>query len=175
MEELVVLVDEQDNELGVGEKLWAHQNGGKLHRAFSVFIANSKGEILLQQRAKHKYHSPLLWTNTCCSHPRPGETPLQGAERRLNEEMGLQTNLEFLFSFIYKAEFDNQLTEFELDHVFFGVTDSLPTINPDEVDAFRYVSTHAIEKELLQNPDSFTAWFKICWKEFLDKKQSSVI
>ena len=136
MEEFVILVDEKDNQLGLMPKMEAHEKA-VLHRAFSVFIFNSKGELMLQQRAAHKYHSPLLWTNTCCSHQRDGETNIEAGERRLVEEMGFKTNLKEIFSFVYKAPFDNGLTEHELDHVMVGYFDGLPEINPEEVASFK--------------------------------------
>lgn len=168
-EDFVILVDENDEQIGICEKLKAHQKGGILHRAFSVFLTNSKGEVLLQQRAQEKYHSPMLWTNTCCSHPRPGESAHDGAKRRLKEEMGIETNLQFLFSFIYKVDFDNGLTEFEFDHVFHGITDDLPVINQKEVNTFQYLKPEQIQESIIKNPEQFTEWFKICWKEFVEK------
>ena len=130
MEENVILVDELDNQLGLMPKMQAHEKA-VLHRAFSVFIFNDKGELMLQQRAAHKYHSPLLWTNTCCSHQRDGESNIEAGKRRLIEEMGFKTNLKEIFSFVYKARFDNGLTEHELDHVMIGNFNGVPKINPD--------------------------------------------
>jgi isopentenyl-diphosphate delta-isomerase len=160
MQEEVVLVNEKDEELGTMEKLEAHQKGA-LHRAFSIFIFNSKNELLLQKRASSKYHSGGLWTNTCCSHPRPGEDLLTAANRRLQEEMGLSCELTHRFIFIYKAPFSNGLTEHELDHVYTGQTDNLPSINTNEVDEFRYISISELKKNIKDNPQSFTEWFKI--------------
>src|SRR5580658_4397934 len=134
-QEEVVLVDESDQPVGVMEKMEAHRRG-LLHRAFSVFIFNSRGEMLLQQRAPEKYHSAGLWTNACCSHPRPGEDTREGAVRRLKEELGFTTHLEKLFEFTYRSEFDNGLTEFEFDHVFIGVYDQ--EISPDKKEASDY-------------------------------------
>ena len=165
MEEKVILVDEQDNPIGLMEKLEAHQKA-LLHRAFSVFILNDKGEIMLQQRAANKYHSPNLWTNTCCSHPRAGETNQQAGERRLQEEMGLQVPLQEVFSFIYKAPFDNGLTEHEYDHVLIGYSDVQPQINPEEVASWKWLSLEAIKEDILQAPAQYTAWFKIIFEEF---------
>ena len=165
MEEKVILVDEQDNPIGLMEKLEAHQKA-LLHRAFSVFILNDKGEIMLQQRAANKYHSPNLWTNTCCSHPRAGETNQQAGERRLQEEMGLQVPLREVFSFIYKAPFDNGLTEHEYDHVLVGYSDAQPQINPEEVASWKWLSLEAIKEDILQAPEQYTAWFKIIFEKF---------
>lgn len=158
--EQVILVDEQDNALGSMEKLEAHQKG-LLHRAFSVFVFNDKGELLLQQRAASKYHSPNLWTNTCCSHPRPNEHTLQAANRRLKEEMGIETELQLKGSFIYKANFDTGLTEHEFDYVFTGISNAQPTINKDEVENFVWLSLDEIKSQLKSNPEKFTVWFKI--------------
>lgn len=164
MREEVILVDESDMPCGVMEKLEAHQKG-MLHRAFSVFIFNAKHELLLQQRASGKYHSPGLWTNTCCSHPRPGESTLAAARRRLQEEMGLDTGLEHLTSFIYKTQFDNGLTEHEFDHVYTGTFDSDPQINPEEVKSYRWQNIPAIKQEILSDPGKFTSWFKIAMEK----------
>ena len=164
MEENVILVDEQDNQLGLMPKMEAHEKA-VLHRAFSVFIFNSKGELMLQQRAAHKYHSPLLWTNTCCSHQRNGESNIEAGKRRLVEEMGFETNLKEVFSFVYKAPFDNGLTEHELDHVMVGNFDGLPEINHEEVASYKWMSLDAIKEDIELHPNLFTAWFKIIFKE----------
>ena len=164
MEENVILVDEQDNQLGLMPKMEAHEKA-VLHRAFSVFIFNSKGELMLQQRAAHKYHSPLLWTNTCCSHQRNGESNIEAGKRRLVEEMGFETNLKEVFSFVYKAPFDNGLTEHELDHVMVGNFDGLPEINHEEVASFKWMSLDAIKEDIELHPNLYTAWFKIIFKE----------
>lgn len=164
-EEYVVLVDSQDNDIGIMEKIEAHQKA-LLHRAFSVFIINSQGELMLQQRAKSKYHSPLLWTNTCCSHQRKNESNIDAGKRRLQEEMGFETKLTELFSFIYKAPFDNGLTEHELDHVMLGLFDEEPKINPKEVENWKWMSIEAIKKDMQLNPDDYTVWFKIIFIEF---------
>ena len=166
MEEFVVLVDREDNELGLMEKQQAHV-AGLLHRAFSVFIFNSKGELMLQQRASSKYHSPTLWTNTCCSHPRENESYLEAAHRRLIEEMGFDCNLTFKFNFIYKANLDNGLTEHELDYVFVGVFDEEPNLNPLEVMAYRWVEMEDLKKDIDKNPQNYTAWFKIIFDQYL--------
>lgn len=165
MEEQVILVNEKDEPIRLMGKMEAHEKG-LLHRAFSVFVFNSKQEVLLQQRAACKYHSPNLWTNTCCSHPRVGETNQQAGERRLQEEMGLQVPLQEVFSFIYKAPFDNGLTEHEYDHVLIGYSDAQPQINPEEVASWKWLSLEAIKEDILQAPERYTAWFKIIFKEF---------
>ncbi len=158
--EFVVLVDEQDNAIGTMEKQQAHVEG-VLHRAFSIFIFNSEKKLLLQKRASSKYHCGGLWTNTCCSHPRENETVLDAANRRLEEEMGMSCNLQSIFSFVYKAEFENGLTEHEFDHVFFGESNSTPTINLEEVEDFRYVGMEELQIEINENPAHFTPWFLI--------------
>lgn len=171
MEEYVILVDEADKELGVMEKMEAHQKG-VLHRAFSVFIFNANGEMLLQQRALSKYHSAGLWTNTCCSHPRPGENVADAALRRLNEEMGLSVPLTMKTTFIYKAVFDNQLTEHELDYIFIGICNADPQINPEEVNAFKWLSPHQVKDAIKTAPHQFTAWFKIAMEQFFATAQA---
>ena len=164
MEENVILVDVLDNQLGLMPKMEAHEKA-VLHRAFSVFIFNDKGELMLQQRAAHKYHSPLLWTNTCCSHQRDGESNIEAGKRRLIEEMGFKTNLKEIFSFVYKAPFDNGLTEHELDHVMIGNFNGVPKINPDEVASFKWITLEAVKKDIELQPNIYTAWFKIIFKE----------
>jgi isopentenyl-diphosphate delta-isomerase len=163
MQEQVILVDELDNAIGTMEKMEAHEKG-LLHRAFSVFIFNGKGELLLQQRALTKYHSAGLWTNTCCSHPRPNETVLNAAKRRLTEEMGLNCEVDHKTSFIYKTDFDNGLTEHEFDHVFFGHYDQDPIINPEEVENFVWMDVNKIMNDIEKNPKKYTSWFKIAMK-----------
>jgi len=158
--EFVILVDENDNEIGVMEKLQAHQEG-LLHRAFSVFIFNDKNELLLQQRALTKYHSAGLWTNTCCSHPRPNETIKDSANRRLFEEMGMSCDLTIKTNFIYKTEFENGLIEHELDYVLVGFTNQNPILNEDEVESFKWHSISDIKMDILSNPQNYTSWFKI--------------
>ncbi len=148
-------------------KMEAHEKA-VLHRAFSVFVMNDKGEVMLQQRAAHKYHSPLLWTNTCCSHQRVGETNIEAGKRRLEEEMGFVTDLRELFSFIYKAEFDNGLTEHELDHVMLGHYNQEPQINTEEVADWQWQRPEDIKNEIAQSPGKFTAWFKIIFERFYD-------
>lgn len=158
--EQVILVDENDNPVGTAEKLEAHQKNLR-HRAFSVFIFKKtpKLELLLQKRALNKYHSPGLWTNTCCSHPRPGEDILKAGERRLKEEMGIQTALSSIGNFHYIAHFENGLVENELDHVLIGfITDENFQVNPEEVETYRWIDIDTLEKELLQSPPQFTPW-----------------
>lgn len=159
--EQMILVNEQDDEIGYGDKLSVHQSG-LLHRAFSVFIFNSHGELLLQQRAETKYHSPGLWTNTCCSHPRPGELTLDACKRRLKEEMGMLCDPEFSFSFIYKYQFTNGLTEHEFDHVFIDISDDQPILNKDEVKSWKYIGLNELDSDISDNPDNYTPWLKIC-------------
>lgn len=165
IEDNVILVDENDVQIGTMPKLEAHQKA-VLHRAFSVFVLNNKNQIMLQQRAEHKYHSPLLWTNTCCSHQRESETNLQAGSRRLYEEMGFTTDLKELFHFIYKAPFDNGLTEHELDHVMIGYCNENPKINPDEVASWKWMHIEEIKEDIAQNPQIYTVWFKIIFDEF---------
>lgn len=168
MKEKVILVDDNDTVIGEQEKLEAHLKGN-LHRAISIIIFNSEGKMLLQQRAFSKYHTPGLWTNACCSHPRPGEQALRAAKRRLMEEMGLTTSLEEKFSFVYRAQFDNGLTEHEFDHVFFGITDSDPDINRDEANDFRWIALPELMNDLSLNPESYTIWFRIILKEITSR------
>ena len=167
VEEHVILVNEKDEQIGTMAKIEAHEKA-LLHRAFSVFAFNSKNELLLQQRAKHKYHSPLLWTNTCCSHQREGESNLQAGKRRLMEEMGFVTELRESISFIYKAPFDNGLTEHEFDHVLIGQYSDEPNINPNEVAAYKWMDLEAIKHDIAKNPEIYTAWFKIIFEKFYD-------
>jgi isopentenyl-diphosphate delta-isomerase len=159
MEEHVILVDELDNEIGTMPKLEAHQKN-QLHRAFSVFIWNSKNEMLLQKRASGKYHSPNLWTNACCSHPRQNESTIDAAHRRLQEEIGITTKLTHSFQFIYQVAFENNLFENELDHVFIGKYNATPVLNLDEVSEYRWVRMEDLQKEIEQAPSTFTYWFK---------------
>lgn len=164
-EEQVILVNANDEPIGLMNKLEAHEKA-VLHRAFSVFVLNDKNEVMLQQRAHHKYHSPLLWTNTCCSHQRAGESNLEAGKRRLEEEMGFVTDLKELFHFIYKAPFDNGLTEHELDHVMIGYFNGEPNINPDEVESWKWMDIEAIREDMKKQPESYTVWFKIIFDEF---------
>ncbi len=158
--EKLILVDENDKEIGFEEKLKAHQNGGKLHRAFSVFVFNKKGELLLQKRAKEKYHSALLWTNTCCSHPRPDENIEAAAHRRLKEEMGFDCDLSKKFSFIYKVDFENGLSENEFDHVFFGQFDAEPKPYLKEAAGWKWIDVEGLKKDIKENPEKYTYWLK---------------
>lgn len=164
-EEKVILVNENDEPVGLMPKMEAHEKA-VLHRAFSVFVLNDKNELMLQQRAADKYHSPLLWANTCCSHQRENETNIEAGNRRLQEEMGFNTELKELFSFIYKAPFDNGLTEHELDHVMIGYYNGEPTTNPDEVEAWKWMDIDEVRKDIQQNPNIYTAWFKIIFDKF---------
>jgi isopentenyl-diphosphate delta-isomerase len=168
MEERVVLVNEKDEQIGLMPKMEAHEKA-VLHRAFSVFIFNKKGELMLQQRAAHKYHSPLLWTNTCCSHQRDGESNLEAGKRRLQEEMGFTTDLKEVFSFVYKAPFDNGLTEHELDHVMVGYFDDKPVINKEEVEGYKWMQLEDVKNDIDKNPAEYTEWFKIIFKESYEK------
>ncbi len=158
--EFVVLVDEQDNPIGKMEKQQAHIEG-LLHRAFSIFIFNSEKKLLLQKRASSKYHCGGLWTNSCCSHPRENENIQDAANRRLAEEMGMQCSLKPIFTFMYRAEFDNGLIEHEFDHVFFGESDQNPKINPEEVETYRYIAMEDLQQEVKEFPQNFTPWFII--------------
>jgi len=158
--ESVILVNEHDEEVGTMEKLRAHKEG-KLHRAFSVLIFNSKGELLLQKRAASKYHSGGLWSNTCCSHPQPGETILEAANRKLLQEMGIEADLTLAHKFIYKAKLDNQLTEYECDHVIVGYFDGEPILNRHEAEDYKFLPVSAIQQDALANPDQYTCWFKL--------------
>lgn len=162
MSQQVILVNDQDEAIGTMEKMEAHQKG-LLHRAFSVFIFNSKGEILLQQRAQDKYHSAGLWTNTCCSHPQPGENIIESAQKRLGEEMGFTTSLTKVFDFTYRASFENGLIEHEFDHVFTGKYDGEVNYNPIEVMNFSYRSLDEIRRSLQTEPENYTAWFRLAY------------
>lgn len=165
MEELVVLVNPQDEVLGLMEKIQAHENG-LLHRAFSVFLFNEKGEMLLQKRAAEKYHSPNQWTNACCSHPRENESYVDAAQRRLQEELGIETALTERFHFIYKADVGQDLWEHELDHVFTGAYDGNFALNPEEVSEVKYMSIADLNTDIQQYPERYTEWFKIIWAEY---------
>ena len=158
--EQVILVDELDHELGLMEKIEAHVKGS-LHRAFSVLLFNSKGEILLQKRSSKKYHSAGLWTNTCCSHPKPGEPIEQAVKRRLLEEMGIRAHPVFAYKFLYKVELDNELTEHELDHVFIGEFDGVPVVDSSEVESWKYASMAEVRDDVKKNPENYTYWFHL--------------
>ena len=163
----VVLVDEKNNETGIAGKLEAHRKG-LLHRAFSVFVFNSRGELMLQKRAATKYHSGGLWSNTCCSHPKPGELTAMAAHRRLKEEMGFNCELHESFDFIYKAELDNDLIEHEYDHVYIGHCDSSPQLNPQEVEDWKWISLAELDADLKANPQNYTTWLKIVFDRIQD-------
>lgn len=168
MEEQVVLVDTNDQPLGLMPKMEAHEKG-LLHRAFSVFILNDAGELMLQQRALHKYHSPGLWTNTCCSHQRNGESNITAGKRRLQEEMGFVAELHELTSFIYKAPFNNGLTEHELDHIMIGHFNRTPEINPEEVANWKWMSVDDVRDDIQKHPENYTVWFIIIFDQFFEQ------
>lgn len=165
-EEEVILVNTNDEVIGTMPKLEAHLQG-KLHRAFSIFIFNASKQLLLQQRALNKYHSPGEWTNTCCSHPKPGEETTDATVRRLQEEMGMECKMEPVFSFLYEAEVGDGLIENEYDHVYFGTSDNLPQPNAEEVSAFRYVDMEELKADLIEHPENYTAWLKISFEQVL--------
>jgi isopentenyl-diphosphate delta-isomerase len=160
-EERVILVDKDDNETGTEEKLKAHEGGGRLHRAFSIFIFDSRGRMLLQRRAAGKYHCAGLWTNACCSHPKPGEKTADAAHRKLKQEMGFDVPLREIFSFIYRAPFENGLTEHELDHVLVGKFDGNPSINREEAGAFEWADMKKLMADVKKNPSKYTPWFRM--------------
>lgn len=165
----VILVDESDRQIGVEDKLTAHQKGAKLHRAISVFVFNGKGETLLQRRAMAKYHSKGKWANSCCSHPMPGEEVADAARRRLFEELGIECPVKEVFSFLYRADVGDGLFEHEYDHVFFGRYDGKVEANSDEVMDYDWVSLSHLKKEIEERPDDFAPWLRIC----LDKVMRS--
>ena len=164
-EEQVILVNENDEQIGLMPKMEAHEKA-LLHRAFSVFVFNDKNELMIQQRALGKYHSPGLWTNTCCSHQREGETNIEAGKRRLQEEMGFSTDLKDTISFIYKAPFDNGLTEHEFDHILVGHYNDEPNLNPEEAHDYKWVTLEELKKDMKENPDIYTAWFKIIFEKY---------
>lgn len=166
-EEKIILVDTNDNEIGLEEKMKAHEEA-KLHRAFSVYVFNSEGKLLLQKREESKYHSGNLWTNTCCSHPRQGETTEEASHRRLQEEMGFDCGIKEIFSFIYKVKLGEKLYEHEYDHVLTGKFDGNPSPNPREVSDWKWVTISELEKDIENNPDSYTYWFKISFDRVID-------
>lgn len=159
MTEEVILVNERDEFLGTMEKMEAHQKG-VLHRAVSVFVFNGGGKLLLQKRALGKYHSPAKWSNTCCTHPRPGETTMDAARRRLREEMGMDCTLIKWGELLYRADLDNGLTEHEFDHIYFGVTNTLPEPNPAEVAAYRFIEMQELVRDLTEHPEQYTPWLQ---------------
>lgn len=164
-EEQVILVNERDEQIGLMPKMEAHEKA-LLHRAFSVFVFNEKNELMIQQRALNKYHSPGLWTNTCCSHQREGESNVEAGKRRLQEEMGFTTDLEDTISFIYKAPFDNGLTEHEYDHILVGNYNEEPKLNPEEAHDYKWVDLETLKKDMVKNPDIYTEWFKIIFEKY---------
>ncbi len=161
----IILVDEEDNKIGTGEKMKVHQQG-KLHRSFSIFIFNSQGELLLQKRASTKYHSAGLWSNTCCSHPRPNKNLIQEVKRRLKEEMGIDCALKEIFSFVYRTDFGN-LIEYEFDHVFVGKFDGSPKINKREAEDWQWINPRDLKKDIKQHPENYAYWFKKILREVL--------
>lgn len=163
----VILVNEKDEWLGLEEKMEAHKRG-LLHRAFSVFVLNSNNEVLMQQRAAEKYHSGGLWSNTCCSHPRAGESTLQAAHRRLQEEMGFDCELEKIFTFRYKAEVDNMLIENEYDHIYIGYFDGMPALNEEEVAQYKFVALDELAEWVAREPEAFTVWFRMVLPKFVE-------
>ncbi|MFO7672898.1 MAG: isopentenyl-diphosphate Delta-isomerase [Lutibacter sp.] len=164
-EEQVILVNEKDEKIGLMPKMEAHEKA-VLHRAFSVFVFNDKNELLLQQRAAHKYHSPLLWTNTCCSHQRDGEENIEAGKRRLEEEMGFVCELKEVTWFIYKAPFDNGLTEHELDHILIGYYNENPILNKEEVESFKWMTIEEVKHDMQIHPEIYTEWFKIIFDKY---------
>ena len=165
--EQVILVNKQDEQIGLAEKLEVHQSG-QLHRAVSVFVFNENGELLLQKRASTKYHGAGLWTNTCCTHPRDGETSEACAVRRLKEEMGIDAEVEKQFSFVYKAEVENGLIENDYDHVFFGVYDGKMELNPDEAEDCTFASLDKVFTDAVNHPERYSIWFRIIIDKFRD-------
>lgn len=161
MEDQVILVDAHDNEIGAAGKLAAHRSGS-LHRAFSIFVFDFSGRLLLQRRAAKKYHSGGLWSNTCCSHSRPGERTAAAAQRRLREEMGIECALTEMFSFVYRADLGNGLIEHEYDHVFFGRHGGEPVLDPEEADGARWVDIHDLADDVRQRPGAYTSWLAVC-------------
>lgn len=164
-EEKVILVNNKDEQIGLMPKMEAHEKG-LLHRAFSVFVFNDRNELMLQQRALSKYHSPGLWTNTCCSHQREGESNIAAGKRRLQEEMGFSTELRDTISFIYKAPFDNGLTEHEFDHILVGKFNSEPKLNPEEAADYKWLNLEEVRNDMMENPHIYTEWFKIIFDKY---------
>ncbi len=166
----VILVDENDTRVGTEEKLTAHQKG-LLHRAFSVFVFNSKGELLIQKRAKGKYHSGGLWTNTCCSHQAPGEETIAAAHRRLKEEMGFDCPVWEVGALLYKTNFDNGLVENEFDHILIGEYDGpIEHVDPNEAEDWKWIKTRKLLSDMKKNPDAYTYWFKLSIEDVLAKR-----
>lgn len=173
-EDKVIIVDQNDNQVGIMEKMAAHQNGGTLHRAFSIFLFNKENQLLLQRRALSKYHSGGLWTNTCCSHPRPGESIIEAGTRRMKEELGITCQLQEYFSFTYKASLDNELTEYEFDHVLIGDFAGEASLNYEEVDSIKWLTLEEVKKLMIEQPNDFTVWFKIAFDEVEKHKLNRV-
>lgn len=163
--DLLILVNSQDEEIGSADKLVCHDGQGMLHRAFSVLLFNDKGELLLQKRAAEKRLWGDFWSNSCCSHPRIGETMEQASKRRVKEELGLQVELEYLYKFEYRAQFDESGAEHELCWVYIGRCDTAPSPNSNEISEWRFISPSALEKELITQPEQYTPWFKLEWQE----------
>jgi isopentenyl-diphosphate delta-isomerase len=174
MAEYLILTDEKDQFVGMMEKLMVHKLG-LLHRAFSIFIFNSRGEMLLQQRAYDKYHSGGLWSNACCSHPRFEERIPDAVNRRLWEEMGIQADTDFAFSFTYRATLENDLTEHEYDHVYVGITDAIPNPDKREVHSWKYISLQALQDDMKKHPANYTEWFKLCIPELIKHYSQSYL
>lgn len=173
MIEEVILVDANDHAIGTMEKMEAHEKG-LLHRAFSILLINEKGEMLLQQRALEKYHSPGLWTNACCSHPRPNESNLDAAYRRLQEELGMSVDLKEIFHFTYRAEFDHGLIEHEIDHVFLGLTNENPKINLTEVLSYKWINLYELQQDMIAHPDKYTAWFNLLMVDYYSSIENAL-
>jgi len=173
MMEEVILVNSKDEEIGSQEKLEAHKHGS-LHRAISVILFNSRGEMLLQKRASSKYHSGGLWTNACCSHPRPNETSQEAAKRRLEEEMGIKAYPEFAYKFIYQTALDNELVEHEYDHVFIVTSDEEPKLDTKEASDYKYMKIDELKSEIKNNPEDYTVWFKIIIENY-DRLNNQII
>lgn len=173
MNEKVVLVDEENNKIGTEDKLKAHQDGGKLHRAFSIFVFNSEGEVLLQKRAAEKYHSEGLWSNTCCSHPRPGEPFERATKRKLKQEMGFTCELAKAFDFIYKKKVGD-LTEWELDHVFVGRYEGPLDPNPHEVSEWKWIAPSLLKRDIEEHPERYTPWFRVLVKRHFSKIEKTL-
>jgi isopentenyl-diphosphate Delta-isomerase len=159
MPESVVLVDESDREIGIEEKLVAHQNGGRLHRSISIYVFNHSGELLIQKRSLTKYHSPGLWSNTCCSHPRPGEAVMAAAHRRLSEEIGIDCEMKDVFGYLYKGDVGSGLTEWEYGHVIIGHYHGTPHVDLNEVADWKWVQTDWLKRDVQDHPEKYTAWF----------------
>lgn len=164
---MVILVDSNDHPIGVMPKMEAHEKGA-LHRAFSVLIFNSDGELLLQRRAISKYHSGGLWTNTCCSHPAPGQDTAVAAAKRLEEEMGIRASIDYHSCFIYQTGLDHGLQENEFDHIYIGYSDQQPVLNPDEVAEYKYLPPAKVSEDILKHPQDYSVWFKIIWQKLID-------